>query len=622
MGSPLTLAPVGDAQLLALNDWPAINRAVSVCWVGRATALRQSAAGDLVGRAPGAVRDALEDVRARERGADLGSPLHLAPVGNAHLLALQRLAGNRAVTRALGLDVHHAPQQVSRLTTTEASLGETGVVGQVKALVGQSNYVKIKEELAKYYQAKQPQVRRQQLNKMLGLIATWMKANARSTTSGNLARMQRLHALRSEILQELALPALSGVGKQAAGSGALLDAEAATIPEPELTGVGKEAKPGQALEVEAATIPEPGLTGVGKEAKPGQALEVEATATEETAITAEAGPLVPPQADAVTKKLRQLKAQTDASLRVADKVRLLKEAQTELEQLLPLLTDPALATVRRAVSDYAQTMLQALPALEEQAEYMMELEKGQEKFAYLSLAGVRAVANAVDLARGATSAKPGMTDEAADIMRKASITDAEMAAIKIYTAPDYRYINAGLAKNRGAWLQGALETHTKEADPRAKDTRILGEPLAPGHLGPLSPGDAAAAEGVRHGKFAVEGLKKLPAWTGDTYRGMGLSPADFKAQFEDTDVWSTNAFTSTSAKEDVSKGFARQESKAGKVGFLMQFQVTNGRDINKLSTFGNEGEILLMPGASAKILRIEVDNGPPQIKVVYLRQTS
>jgi hypothetical protein len=206
-----------------------------------------------------------------------------------------------------------------------------------------------------------------------------------------------------------------------------------------------------------------------------------------------------------------------------------------------------------------------------------------------------------------------------DLMRDRQITDAEMAAIKIYTAPDYRYINAGLAQNRGGWLQSALQSHLTEGTPRAQDIRILGGALEPGHYGPLSPGDSAAAEGVQHGKMAVEGLKKLPPWTGTTYRGMGLSPEDFKAQYEDTKVWSAKSFTSTSTKKDISKEFAQRESKGGKIGFLLEFTVTNGRDINLLSIFGNEGEILLMPGASAEILDIDPQG---DIKVVHVRQTS
>ncbi|HEX3542552.1 MAG TPA: hypothetical protein VHT75_19140 [Acidimicrobiales bacterium] len=525
------------------------------------------------------------------------------------ILALQRLAGNRAVTRTLRSDggpktaLQRSSLQVSRLTTSAASLGETGIVGQGKALVGQSNYVKIKQELDKYYRATQPEVRRQHLQRMLDLIAKWMKANAKSTTPGNLARMVRLQALQAEIQQEL--PSV-----------------AAGAPAP-LSGVGKVgARPGAPLTVKAATItePEPALSGVGKQvARPGEAFKVGAAKVAAPALPEKAGPLVLPQADEVTEQLGAMKDQIDTALTVSDKVKLLKKAQTKLEELLPLLTDPSLATVRRAVSDYAQAILKALPALEEQAAYMEDLTKGQEKFAYLSLAGVKAVAMAVSAAREATSNKAGMTAEAA-IMRQARITDAEMAAIKIYTAPDYRYMNAGLEKNRGEWLQNALKAHG-EAGPRIELSEILGAPLKPGEQGPLSPADTAAAEGVRYAKFAVEGLKKLPAWKGETYRGMGLSPDDFKAKFEDQKDWSANAFTSTSVKKQLSRTFATNESKQGRVGFLMQFEVTDGRDINQLSIFRNEGEIMLLPGATAKILRIETDSAS-KIKIVHLRQTS
>ena len=211
------------------------------------------------------------------------------------------------------------------------------LVGQVKALVGQSNYVKIKEELAKYYQAEQPQVRRQHLNKMLGLIAKWMKANAKSTTSGNLTRMQRLQVLRSEIQQELTVPALTGVGKQAAAPGAPLGVEAATIgpaPRKAVPAVaegpyqppwrpglgmprrrrarGRGGSYGRPWQAVAAVAPiNRGRPAVGRGAakQPARAGDGERPrwrSTQrrptETAIPAEGEPLLPPQADAITKK--------------------------------------------------------------------------------------------------------------------------------------------------------------------------------------------------------------------------------------------------------------------------------------------------------------------------------
>jgi hypothetical protein len=297
-----------------------------------------------------------------------------------------------------------------------------------------------------------------------------------------------------------------------------------------------------------------------------------------------------------------------------------------------LLADAHMATIRKAVADYAKVLLEALPDLETQAAYMADLAEGQEKFAYMSLAGVQAVADAVELAEGGirlvqdaqgqTFEAPGMGAEARQLMVERCITDAEMAAIKIYTAPDYRYITAGLAKNRGAWLSSAIRP--AESGARSGENSILGAPLAPGRQGPLSPADMAASEGTRHGKHAVEGLKKLPPWKGETYRGMGLTEAEFQDQFVANKVWKAASFTSTSTRKDVSTGFAKNEGTGGKVAILLTFHVTNGRDIKDLSIYSGEGEILLLPGATARVERVVTERASDgsEIRVVHLGQTS
>jgi len=304
-------------------------------------------------------------------------------------------------------------------------------------------------------------------------------------------------------------------------------------------------------------------------------------------------------------------------MKVQQKVYIIKQAIPVLLQLLPLLSDPAVRPIRDAVAGYARELVNSLPLLEEQAAYMRDLEAGQEHFAYFTLAGVQAVADAIDLSNGMTDPiRPGMGQDALDMTMKANLTDAELAAIKIYTAADYRYINSGLEKDRAGWLKSSIKS-TEGA--RVSDNRILGAALDAGTSGPLSPADMAASEGARHGKMAHEGLKKLKPWTGTTYRGMGLTPEAFKAKFVDTNVWTANSFTSTSQDLAISSGFAKNEAKDGKIGFLMVFTVTNGRDIADLSTFANEGEILLMPGATATIdPNIETRGG---IKVVRLSQT-
>jgi hypothetical protein len=315
-----------------------------------------------------------------------------------------------------------------------------------------------------------------------------------------------------------------------------------------------------------------------------------------------------------------LRAEMLATPKVELKVALVAKIYPVLGQLIPLLNDPARAKTQRAVIDYALALRKSLPGLREQAEYMKSVKSGQASFAYLSADGVKAIADAVALADGDTNnARPGLSADALKVMQETGMTDAEVAAIKIYTAVDYRYMNAGLEKNRGAWLQSAI---TQVGSGRSTDNSVLGAELQPGEFGPLSPADTAAEEGVRHGKMAVEGLRKMKPWVGKTFRGMGLPPEEFKAKFEDATEWSANAFTSTSTKESVSENFAKAESKPpARVGFLLIYTVIDGRDIADLSTFRNEGEILLLPGAMAKIDKVQPRPNNPGVKEVHLTQT-
>jgi hypothetical protein len=307
---------------------------------------------------------------------------------------------------------------------------------------------------------------------------------------------------------------------------------------------------------------------------------------------------------------------------VAQKVALTNQTKPVLVDLLKELSDPSLKKMQDSVAGYARAMLAALPAMERQAAYLRGLGTGDAagtKFAYLSAGGLRAIADAIDLALGNTGARPGMSAEAYSLMRARDLTDAEVAAIKIYTADDYRYMNPALEGNRGGWL----EDQVKAIEGRRPDRyEVLGAALPPGHQGPLSPADVAAQEGLEHAKVAVEGLRKLPPWSGTTYRGMGLTPDEFKTMFEDTNVWSARAFTSTTVDRSVSEGFAAANGKKpGKIGIFLIFTVTDGRDVKKLSVWEKEGEILLIPGAKGTITGVRDSLTHPGVKEVFITQT-
>jgi hypothetical protein len=112
----------------------------------------------------------------------------------------------------------------------------------------------------------------------------------------------------------------------------------------------------------------------------------------------------------------------------------------------------------------------------------------------------------------------------------------------------------------------------------------------------------ATEAGQRHGKFAIQGLKKLPDWAGPTYRGLSEAAADIPIKYVVNQTIDYAAFTSMSTQRNTSEDFAESEVKPAKpVPVLLILTVTKGKDIAKLSLFAGEGEVLLAPGASFRI---------------------
>jgi hypothetical protein len=116
--------------------------------------------------------------------------------------------------------------------------------------------------------------------------------------------------------------------------------------------------------------------------------------------------------------------------------------------------------------------------------------------------------------------------------------------------------------------------------------------------------DEAKEAGLRHAKYALQGMAKLPKWQSPplTYRGRSETPAKIASDYQVNQTINFTAFASSSTKQSVAVNFATGNVNAtNPVPLLIILTVTNGRDIAKLSLFPGEGEILLLPGASFTI---------------------
>ena len=191
------------------------------------------------------------------------------------------------------------------------------------------------------------------------------------------------------------------------------------------------------------------------------------------------------------------------------------------------------------------------------------------------------------------------------------LTEAEVQAIRAYTAKDYLYINPATANAKG-WMEG------QNLDDAEKN------PAAPDKNDALAMAAAAAAkeasenkikqlfeEGSLHAGVAMMGLDKLPKKIGPTYRGARMSQGEFDSRYKPGTPVVFGAFTSSAVRRGPALSFANGGGDYAPrddqtLNVMCTLNTTNARDIRNLSIFGSvEEEWLLLPGATFNIDRIE-----------------
>jgi hypothetical protein len=153
----------------------------------------------------------------------------------------------------------------------------------------------------------------------------------------------------------------------------------------------------------------------------------------------------------------------------------------------------------------------------------------------------------------------------------ANITNAELAAIQIFSQDDYKYINPATAASP-TWLAEAnrriLDTHSEQ---------LLIE------------------EGTLHTGVALQGLLKLPVHEGRTYRGERRTDPDL---YKVGQVVHLLSLVSTSKALDRAEYFASQgTAEEFPVRFVFEYNDHGGRDIEVMSTQPQEREVLVLPGS-------------------------
>ena len=212
--------------------------------------------------------------------------------------------------------------------------------------------------------------------------------------------------------------------------------------------------------------------------------------------------------------------------------------------------------------------------------------KNKDKFKFLTTSGQEA------------SDLSGVHEKVKKNAESSGLTQAELTAIRVYTAQDYAYMNPILAKNKG-WLDFKIKELVEQGEINLGNGRTE-----------LNDKERIQVqqEANRHSDKAVEGLKKLPDIKREVYRGVGLTQQEFNDQYKPAATVTFPSFSSTSLNKAVSTGFAAREAQGGKVGLLLIMQVTKGKDIGDLSLYQEEKEVLLAPNATFKVDKI-IDKG-------------
>ena len=187
------------------------------------------------------------------------------------------------------------------------------------------------------------------------------------------------------------------------------------------------------------------------------------------------------------------------------------------------------------------------------------------------------------------------------------LTDDELAAIRVFSAGDYKYMNpvqAGSESRLVGQIKNLSQTSRNETSWAIGATRALttSGALDRTHTRQLK------VEALQHVRQAMTGLNKLPDFAGTCYRGLKVTDEDRQRDYRQGSYVTFPSLTSTSKDRAVSNSWA-QTPVPEMVGVLLVLSgVTHGKDIESISTNEVEREVLLLAGT-----RFVVTEAPTQL---------
>jgi ADP-ribosyltransferase exoenzyme len=211
-----------------------------------------------------------------------------------------------------------------------------------------------------------------------------------------------------------------------------------------------------------------------------------------------------------------------------------------------------------------------------------------------------------------------------EFAKKYKLEEAEVIAIRTYTAADYKYINPAVANQKDhperqklgadgkpiAWMDAQHRPDPSKAK-NATEKKQLEKALAEYEAGKKT---SLMEEGALHAGMVMEAFKKLPKKAGTLYRGARMNMQRFDAEYSVGKQIPVEAFMSQSVSQDVARGFADGGGNVkladdATVSVFVEVDVHDARDISEMSIYGaTEAEWLLPPGGKLVVDTIAEDS--------------
>jgi len=202
-----------------------------------------------------------------------------------------------------------------------------------------------------------------------------------------------------------------------------------------------------------------------------------------------------------------------------------------------------------------------------------------------------------------------------ELMKSTGLTEGEVLAIRAYTASNYKYINPAIANQKDRKDKNKDWMDTQNLDPSKVDLYLKGSASDAGSKKGLY------EEGALHAGMIMEAFKKLPPTKASLYRGSRMNPADFEKAYAVGKEITYEAFVSQTTDPGVARKFANGEGDFpppvdATTSVFVEASVTDARNVMALSIYSDEKELLVPPGTTLRVEKIEDDtqreDGDPQ----------